>query len=168
MRTFLLAGLFAGALIFPSSAAAQTTNCTTYHWSSYDDTSCYTSPGYSSSYSSSSYSDALVQLYLLQAQEQYLATLQAQQQAYWAQQQAIQAAQARLAAWSSKGVHPGGFVKAADALAIYALDNAGQLRAFGSWDQFQRFGGHTDLSNVMVFTTFAPLTADWFGNPLTG
>jgi hypothetical protein len=58
---------------------------------------------------------------------------------------------------SQRYLPAGTFVKVQSAPAIYVV-YGGYLHAFSTWDQFLQAGGHSDLSNVIVF--------EWLQGPL--
>jgi hypothetical protein len=136
MRRFVLVAAVLGALV-PLSAHAQTTHCTTQqYFSNWYDTTCS---------SSADYTNALIQLYVLAAEQQYLQSLANQPPPVVDPGVTI-----NLDTGGTRYLPRGTFVRIGQAPAIYWVYGA-QLHPFSAWQQFLNDGGQPDLSNVVQF-----------------
>jgi hypothetical protein len=163
-----------------SNGGSCTTAPTYLGSSSYDTScnngrSCNTSPTYlgSSSYDTtcngtSPYSNAFAQLYLLEAQQQYLRSLA---NSVPPPPPALptppvdQGITLNLTTGGQNYLARGTFVKIGDAPAIYWVYGA-QLHSFTTWPQFLNAGGKSDLSNVVGFSYIGDTAGTMFGQPV--
>lgn len=141
-------GIATVVAIIPSSAHAQTVmNCSTYH----TDTTCRLAPGVGVSVNVGEDSSAATSVAMAAWSALFLLYLQ-QNGDHQQQQDYSQWWNTGVDSVDSHGVHTwlpaGGMVHYSDAPAIYAVWG-GQLHVFQNWDSYLRYGGHSDLSNVI-------------------